>query len=39
LDRVSEDYVREMVLQCWLEAYTAGLERGLKALNHEDMGR
>jgi len=40
LDRLSEDYIREIVFQCWLDAYAAGLLRGLDTPPHkEDMGR
>ena len=39
MEEPTEECIREMVFQCWLDAYTAGLERGLNAPPHrEDMG-
>lgn len=40
MEEPTEERIRTQILQCWVEAYAAGLERGLDIPPHrEDMGR
>lgn len=41
LSKIEEDRIRDIILQCWSDAYTAGYEAAIKNYGNirEDMGR